>query len=135
MQLSRKTTRRMIVALALALVIGGYVGARALSQRANRFRQLAQFHARRATMFEASIRSKRRAAQDCEAYGGPRMLRIAREYRAEAELCVKLAAYHAQLHRKYQRAAASAWLPVAVDPPEPQADSKPGPGPGPEPGL
>jgi hypothetical protein len=129
MQLSRKTTRRLIVAVSLALAIGGYVLVRTLSQRANRFRQLAEFHSRRATMFETSIRSKRRAAQDCEAYGGPRMLRIASEYRAEAELCVKLAAYHAQLHRKYQRAAASAWRPVAADPPEPQADSKPEPEP------
>ena len=111
--------RTIIVAAVTALVIGGYLGARTVSQRAHRFRQLAQFHARRAAMFQKSIGSKERAARGCEAYGGERMLQIARDYRAEAKLCVRLAAYHAALIPKYEHAAAHPWLSVAADPPEP----------------
>jgi hypothetical protein len=47
------------------------------------------------------------------------MLKIARAYRAESKLCVKLAAYHAALIPKYEHAAAYPWLLIAVDPPEP----------------
>jgi hypothetical protein len=115
----RRKTRLLIVAALLVLGISAYAGSRMVSQRANRFRQRAQFHARRAAMFQNSIQSKERAAVDCEAYGGERMIRIAAEYRAEVKLCVKLAAYHTGLLRKYERAAASPWLPVAADPPEP----------------
>ena len=109
----------MIVAAVSAVLIGGYLGARTVSQRAHRFRQLAQFHARRAAMFQKSIGSKERAARGHEAYGGERMLQIARDYRAEAKLCVRLAAYHAALVSKYEHAAAYPWLSVAADPPEP----------------
>jgi hypothetical protein len=111
--------RTIIVAAITALVIGAYLGARTVSQRAHRFRQVAQFHARRAAMFQKSIGSKERAARDCEAYGGERMLQIARAYRTERKLCVRLAAYHASLIPKYEHAAAYPWLSVAADPPEP----------------
>jgi hypothetical protein len=107
------------VAALLVVGIGAYAGGRMVSQRANRFRQRAQFHARRAALFQNGIQSKERAAEDCEAYGGERMIRIAAEYRAEVKLYVKLAAYHASLLRKYERAAALPWLPIAADPPEP----------------
>ena len=121
MPLPRMTIRRtMIVMAVIVVVIGGYVGVRIVRQRANRFRQLAQFHARRAAMFQESIGSKERAARDCEAYGGERMLQVARDYRAEVKLCVKLAQYHARLIPKYEDAAAHPWLSVAADPPEPE---------------
>jgi hypothetical protein len=71
------TTRRtaILVAIAALLIgIGGYAAARTLSQRAHRFRQLAQFHARRVALFQKSIVSKEKAARDCEAYGGETML-------------------------------------------------------------
>jgi hypothetical protein len=114
------TKRRTIIVEAFtALVIGAYLGARTLSQRAHRFRQLAQFHARRSKMFQESIGSKERAARGHEAYGGERMLQIARAYRAEAKLCVRLAAYHASLIPKYEHAAAYPWHSVAADPPQP----------------
>ncbi len=115
-----KKQRTIVVGAITVLVIGGYIGARTLSQRAHRFRQLAEFHARRAAMFQESIGSKERAAQGHEAYGGERMLQIARAYRAEAKLCVRLAAYHAALIPKYQRATTHPWLSVAADPPEPE---------------
>jgi hypothetical protein len=111
--------RTIIVATIAALVIGGYLGVRTASQRAHRFRQLAQFHARRAAMFQESIGSKERAASGHEAYGGERMLQIARDYRDEMKLCVKLAAYHASLITKYEHAAAHPWFSVEADPPEP----------------
>jgi hypothetical protein len=114
----RRSTILIVVAI-LGLVAGGYASVRTVSQRANRFRQRAQFHARRAAMFQKSIVSKERAARDCEAYGGERMLQVARDYRAEVKLCMKLADYHARLIPKYERAAAYPWLPVAPDPPEP----------------
>ena len=110
----------MVAVLVAFLGIGAYAGARLVGQRANRFRQRAQFHARRTTMFQDSIRSKTRAADDCEAYGGDRMLRIAAEYRAEVTLCEQLADHHGRLRRKYEDAAARPWLPVAADPPEPR---------------
>jgi Tfp pilus assembly protein PilE len=90
-----------------------------MSQRAHRFRQLAQFHARRAAMFQKSVGSKERAARDCEVYGGQRMIQIAREYRNEVNLCEKLAVYHSSLIPKYELAAAHPWLSVEADPPEP----------------
>jgi hypothetical protein len=111
--------RAVIVAAIIALATGGYLGVRTVGQRAHRFRQLAQFHARRAALFQKSIGSKERAARDCEAYGGERMLQIAREYRDEVKLCVKLAAHHARLIPKYEHAAARPWVRVEADPPEP----------------
>jgi hypothetical protein len=108
-----------IVVAIVILVLGTYAGLKAVSQRANRFRQLEQFHARRAAMFQKSIGSKERAARDCEAYGGERMLQVARDYRAEVKLCLKMASYHTALIPKYAYAAAHPWLPVAADPPEP----------------
>lgn len=111
--------RTIIVAAIAALMIGGYLGARTLSQRAHRFRQLAQFHARRAKMFQESIGSKERAARGHEAYGGERMLQIARAYRAEAKVCDRMATYHAALVPKYEHAAVYPWLSVIADPPEP----------------
>jgi hypothetical protein len=114
------TIRRTIIVAAVSTVlIGGYLGVETVSQRAHRFRQLAQFHARRAAMFQRSIVSKERAARGCEAYGGERMRQVAREYRSEARLCVKLAEYHARLIPKYDRAAAHPWLSIVPDPPEP----------------
>ena len=111
--------RTIVIAAITALVIGAYLGARNVSQRAHRFRQLAQFHARRKAMFQKSIGSKNRAARDCENYGGDRMLRIAREYRDEVELCGRLAAYHGRLVPKYEHAAAHPWLWIEADPPAP----------------
>ena len=70
-------------------------------------------------MFQKSIGSKERAARGREAYGGERMLQIARDYRDEVKLCVRLAAYHAALIPKYEHAAAYPWLSVEADPPEP----------------
>jgi hypothetical protein len=110
----------ILTTMILAVVVVAYAALRWQDRRANRYRQLAQFHARRARMHQESIGSKERAAQGCEAYGGERMLRIAREYREEAKLCVKLAPYHDQLRAKYEHAAAHPWLPLAVDPPEPR---------------
>jgi hypothetical protein len=118
-RVTKRRTTRLIVLATLILVAGGYAAVRTASQRANRFRQRAQFHARRAAMFQKSIVSKELAARGCEAYGGERMLRVASEYRAEVKLCVKLADYHARLIPKYERAAAYPWLPVDPDPPEP----------------
>jgi hypothetical protein len=118
-RLPRRRTRLLIVAALLVAGTGAYVGVRTLGQRTNRLRQRAQFHARRAAMFQKSVGSKERAAADCEAYGGERMLRIAAEYRAEVKLCVRLAEYHNRLLEKYERGAASPWLPIAADPPEP----------------
>jgi hypothetical protein len=117
--MTKRRTTLLIVLAILGLVVGGYAAVRTASQRANRFRQRAQFHARRAAMFQKSIVSKERAARGCEAYGGERMLQVARDYRAEVKLCVKLADYHARLIPKYERAAAYPWLPVDPDPPEP----------------
>jgi hypothetical protein len=114
-----RRTRILIGLAMLVLVIAGYTTVRTARQRANRLRQRAQFHARRAAMFQKSIVSKERAARDCEAYGGERMLQVASDYRAEAKLCVKLAAYHAGLVPKYEHAAAHPWIPVGADPPEP----------------
>jgi hypothetical protein len=116
------TRRRIAIAIVLALLVpmlGGYAGFRTVSQRANRFRQRAQFHARRAAMFQKSIITKERAARDCEAYGGERMLQVASDYRAEVKVCVKMAAYHATLIPKYEYAAAHPWRSIAADPPEP----------------
>jgi hypothetical protein len=109
----------MLAVSIVAAAFGGYAAFTATRRRANRYRQLARFHARRATMFEDSEKSKDRAARDCEAYGGARMLRIAGEYREEIKICVKYAAFHAQLRRKYEHAAAQPWLPIESDPPEP----------------
>jgi hypothetical protein len=118
-RIMKRRTTLLIVVATLVLVTGGYAAVRTVSQRANRFRQHARFHARRAAMFRKSIVSKERTARDCEAYGGERMLQVARDYRAEAKLCVKLADYHARLIPKYEHAAAHPWLPVDPDPPEP----------------
>ena len=118
-RLTKRRTAFVLVLAILVAVAGSYAGLRAMSQRANRFRQLVQFHTRRAAMFHKSIGSKGRAARDCEAWGGERMLQVARYYRAEAKVCVKMADYHARLIPKYMYAAAYPWLPVAADPPEP----------------
>jgi hypothetical protein len=118
----RMTKRRITtvtVVATLVLLTGAYGMVRVARQRANHFRQRASFHARRAAMFKKSIITKERAARDCEAYGGARMLEVARDYRAAVKLCVKLADYHAGLIPKYERAAAQPWLPVGPDPPEP----------------
>jgi hypothetical protein len=116
-----KSKRRNRIVFALVAVsIGGYVGTRTVAQRSHRFRVLAEYHARWAAKFEQSVTSKERAARGCEAYGGARMLQVAQAYRAEAEHCVRLAAFHAWLVPKYQAAAAHPWLPTTADPPEPK---------------
>jgi hypothetical protein len=116
---TKRRTATLIVVAILVLLTGTYGLIRIARQRANRFRQRASFHARRAAMFQKSIISKERAARDCEAYGGERMLQVASDYRAEVELCAKLAVYHARLIARYEQAAAHPWLPVGSDPPEP----------------
>jgi hypothetical protein len=117
--MTKRRTSLPIVLAILGLVAGGYAAVRTASQRANQFRQRARFHARRATMFQKSILTKERAARGCEAYGGERMLQMARDYRAEVKLYGRLADYHAGLIAKYEYAAAHPWLPVEADPPEP----------------
>jgi hypothetical protein len=108
----RLTVRRLIIA---AGVVEAAAGAEALRRRAEGFRELARYHASE----EVALLGQARLWESGPGVG---CADIAPDATPEesARACRRRAAYEAGLSRKYGRAAARPWLPVAPDPPEPR---------------
>jgi hypothetical protein len=110
----RLTVWRLLIA---AAVVEAAAGAEALRRRAEGFRERARYHASEGGVFLGQARLWDLAASagctDIPAGASPET------YAEGARRCRRRAAYEAGLSRKYGRAAARPWLPVATDPPEP----------------
>jgi hypothetical protein len=100
MSLPRMTTRRWMIAVAVAgIVLGPLVY---LGQRSRRFDRISWVHVR--AMSKGAIE-----AANLKRRGDPR-----------AKLAYARADYHQAMWLKYLRASRTPWLPVEPDPPEPR---------------
>jgi hypothetical protein len=122
MRLSRMTTRRWIIAVA---VVGAALYAYRLRERQRTCRATNYFHARSEELdIEAADLPPSYGVCGMELMGktleekrrilGPKPSRA--EYRAK---CLQNAAYHARVRRKFERAAWRPWNPLPEDPPDP----------------
>ena len=103
------------MALAVLEAAAGLVFIRGRSED---FRELAQYHASEEGLF--LVRAglwDRGSSEGCTEIPPDA---TAEEYAQGARRCRRRAAYQAALSRKYERAAARPWLPVAPDPPVPE---------------
>jgi hypothetical protein len=99
------------------VVIEAAAGFAALWRRSADFRERARYHAN-----EESLFLSRAQLWDDGSSAGCREVppdATPEEYAQGARRCRARAAYQAALGRKYERAAARPWLPVAPDPPVP----------------
>jgi hypothetical protein len=110
----RLTVRRLLVAVA---VVEAAAGVEALRRRSEGFRELALYHASEETLYldHARLWDEGQSAGCTEIPPDA----TPEEYAQGARRCRLRAAYAAGLSRKYERAAARPWLPVAPDPPRP----------------
>jgi hypothetical protein len=99
---ARFTIRRMMVVVA---VIALLLGAAAILRRQAHLQQLADYHAETARQLRSSHGS---------------IIRPDGAYVHVPLTPPRLADYHEDLARKYERAARYPWLPVEPDPPEPE---------------
>jgi hypothetical protein len=110
MSTPRFRLRTLLIAVA---VVGVVLGAGMMRRRRSILHEKAAHHraiGRRQAAKVRGIEELARAATTA---------REAAETRADARVEARIGEYHAALARKYQRAAARPWLPVAPDPPPP----------------
>jgi hypothetical protein len=109
MRLSRMTTRRWMVAVA---VVALSIATERMRRESARYRELAERHAKieRACRKNANLLPLMKPS-DWESLCGQMALGLSRS--------PERAVYHAGLRRKYERASRYPWLPVEPDPPEP----------------
>jgi hypothetical protein len=109
MRLPRMTTRRWMIAVAVAALIMTRVEVR---RRQNEFQQLAEYHKKERALIVAG---RGRTSGEIEIW-----LRHDPLQRSWRHSSVWKAAYHSAMREKYERAARYPWLPVEPDPPEPK---------------
>src|SRR5262249_5675012 len=133
MRLPRFRLRTLMIVVAVAAVATGAEGMR---RRHTAFRSIAQLHARHgvlhrevAATFQAGVETDQEIAsffrEAVERESGNKLHREIRDRteklvateKINAERYAKLAAYHARLRAKYERAARYPFLPVPPDPP------------------
>lgn len=121
MRLPRLTTRRtMIVVAILAL---GFAAERPISRlaRISSLRQnLAIVHAASERQFRNASGITSRFALQAPTYGGLRPYDIEAERRRRAAWQFRMAEYHGELSRRYERAAWYPWVAMAPNPPRPE---------------
>ena len=118
MRLPRMTTRRWIVAVAVAVIgltIGGGVW---LKQRRDYFLSLAQSHQKEVDSSTARGKALKSRFDSTSGMTIEEIMHLHRDY----DRMTDRADHHASLARKYEHAARYPWLPVEPDPPEPTLD-------------
>jgi hypothetical protein len=110
MRLPRMTTRRWMIAVA---VVALSVAGEQMRRRAVQYRRQAEHHARiELVCRQTAARLPLMKPSDYEGYCGYMVRNIRNSPR--------IAAFHADLRRKYEHAARYPWHPVEPDPPGPQ---------------
>jgi hypothetical protein len=118
MRLPRMTTRRWMVAVAVAVIgltIGGGV---LLKQRRDYFLSLAQSHQKELASSTARGKALKSRIGSASGMTIEELMHLDRDYHRMTDR----ADHHASLVRKYEHAARYPWLPVEPDPPEPTLD-------------
>jgi hypothetical protein len=114
MRIPRMTTWQWMVAVVLiGLMIGGGV---LLKQRRDYFLLLAQSHQKEVTSSTARGEALKSRFGRTSGMSNEEIMQLYRDYGG----MVDRADHHAAMAEKYRQAARYPWLPVALDPPEPQ---------------
>jgi hypothetical protein len=121
MRLPEMTTRRWMVAAATVAVL---LGASGILRRAKRYQQVAELHAAEERWYRGLPDRPEALAERLDAtYSTIRLelseLQVSGTWDCAIPLIRKMTIYHAQLKKKYERAASHPWASVDPDPPPP----------------